>query len=501
MLNDFYKQLKSGTDIRGIAGTGAPDENVNLTTDVIRKISAGFILWLSEKTAKPAADLTVSIGRDSRVSGPAILSVMKQTAMEYGVHIIDCGLSTTPAMFMSILDLNCDGAVEITASHHPADRNGLKFFTKSGGVESSDIKIILQYAQEGKSPGYVFEEICTSVDYMQIYADKLCNIFKQSIESKDYEHPLAGYKIAVDAGNGAGGFYAEKVLAVLGADISGSRFLDPDGYFPNHVPNPENEEAIKACREAVVNSNSDLGIIFDTDGDRGAAVDSKGNELNRNRLVALAASIALDKCPGGTIVTDSITSDGLKDFIEKTLRGKHLRYKRGYRNVINKAIELNRQGIDAPLAIETSGHASFRENYFLDDGSYLCTQIIIKMVKLKKEGKDIDSLLEKLKESAVSREIRIGILEKEFREYGEKIISDLKIYADNQENWCVAKDSYEGVRVSFGKDDGDGWFLLRLSVHDPVLPLNIESSSTDGAAVIYRKLINFLKHYDKLEGI
>ena len=99
-------------------------------------------------------------------------------------------------------------------------------------------------------------------------------------------------------------------------------------------------------------------------------MDRHGKEINRNRLVALASAIALEGNEGGTIVTDSITSDGLKAYIETTLDGVHHRFKRGYKNVINEAIRLNQEGVNCPLAIETSGHAAMRENYFLDDGAY-----------------------------------------------------------------------------------------------------------------------------------
>lgn len=121
------------------------------------------------------------------------------------------------------------------------------------------------------------------------------------------------------------------MLSVLGADTTGSRYLEPDGMFPNHVPNPEAKEAMDSICEAVRESGADLGVIFDTDVDRGGAVDSKGNEINRNRLVAVAAAIALEGNDGGMIVTDSITSSGLKQFIENDLGGKHYRYRRAIR--------------------------------------------------------------------------------------------------------------------------------------------------------------------------
>ena len=236
-----------------------------------------------------------------------------------------------------------------------------------------------------------------------------------------------------------------------------------------------------------------MGVIFDTDVDRGGAVDSKGNEINRNRLVAAAAAIALEGNEGGTIVTDSITSSGLREFIENNLGGKHYRYRRGYKNVIDKALELNAEGINCPLAIETSGHAAMRENYFLDDGAYLCTKIIIKAAQLRKEGKGLDELTAGLKEPLESREIRYRILEKDFRACGEKIIADLTAYAEQREDWHLADDNREGVRVSFDKENGDGWFLLRLSVHDPIMPLNIESDSEGGVEKILAQLTAFLQ--------
>ena len=499
MLDKFYKQFKSGTDIRGVASEGVEGQPVNLTDDVVARMADGFVLWLSKKVSKAPETLTISIGRDSRISGPHIVSICSERFKRCGATVLDCSLASTPSMFMTTVDLGCDGALQITASHHPFNRNGLKFFTREGGLEGSDIEEILEYAQNGESPA---ENSCgkiRKVDYMTNYAKGLCKKIKEEVNAEDYDHPLKGFKIVVDAGNGAGGFYADKVLSVLGADTTGSRYLDPDGMFPNHIPNPEDATAMASICEAVKEANADLGVIFDTDVDRGGAVDNKGNEINRNRLVAVAAAIALEGNEGGTVVTDSITSSGLKEFIENTLGGQHYRYRRGYKNVIDKALELNAQGINCPLAIETSGHAAMKENYFLDDGAYLCTKIIIKAAQLRKEGKELDELTAALKEPVESKEVRFKILESDFRACGEKIINDLTAYAMAQNGWNVANDNREGIRVSFDKDNGDGWFLLRLSVHDPIMPLNIESDSVGGVDIIYNKLNEFLKTTSGLE--
>lgn len=491
MLNDFYKGFKSGTDIRGVALEGVKGQEINLTDEVVTAMANGFVLWLSGKTGKKPSELKVSIGRDSRISGPRIVKAVSEAMKEAGVEVLDCSLASTPSMFMTTVDLGCDGAVQITASHHPFNRNGLKFFTRQGGLEGSDIEAILQHAQDGDIPDKADGSI-TQIDYMSRYQEHLKDIIKKGVNAEDYDHPLKNFRIVVDAGNGAGGFYA-KVLEDLGADTRGSRYLDPDGMFPNHVPNPENKEAMASISEAVRESGADMGVIFDTDVDRGGAVDKSGNEINRNRLVALAAAIALEGNDGGTIVTDSITSSGLKEFIEKDLGGKHYRYRRGYKNVIDKGLELNEQGINCPLAIETSGHAAMRENYFLDDGAYLCTKIIIKMAQLSREGKSIESLTASLKEPVEETEIRFEITESDFRACGERIISDLTAYAQKTEGWILADDNREGVRVSFGENDGNGWFLLRLSVHDPIMPLNIESDSEGGVEIIKEKLFKFLR--------
>lgn len=499
MLDKFYKQFKSGTDIRGVASEGVEGQPVNLTDDVVVRMADGFVLWLSKKVSKAPETLTISIGRDSRISGPHIVSICSERFKRCGATVLDCSLASTPSMFMTTVDLGCDGALQITASHHPFNRNGLKFFTREGGLEGSDIEEILEYAQNGESPA---ENSCgeiRKVDYMTDYAKGLCKKIKKEVNAEDYDHPLKGFKIVVDAGNGAGGFYADKVLSVLGADTTGSRYLEPDGMFPNHIPNPEDATAMASICEAVKEANADLGVIFDTDVDRGGAVDNKGNEINRNRLVAVAAAIALEGNEGGTVVTDSITSSGLKEFIEDTLGGQHYRYRRGYKNVIDKALELNAQGINCPLAIETSGHAAMKENYFLDDGAYLCTKIIIKAAQMRKEGKELDELTAALKEPVESKEVRFKILESDFKACGEKIIGDLTAYAMAHDGWNVANDNREGIRVSFDKDNGDGWFLLRLSVHDPIMPLNIESDSVGGVDIIYNKLNEFLKTTSGLE--
>lgn len=485
-----FKQFKSGTDIRGIAAEGVKDEHINLTDEAICAMTHGFLVWFCEKSGKKADEITVSVGHDSRISADRIKNAVISVLTASGVKVLDCSLASTPSMFMTTVVKGCDAAIQITASHHPFNRNGLKFFTREGGVSGNDISKMLENAEKGlcapKAEGSV-EKIDFMSEYSKILRDTI-------IRETGSEKPLKDLKIIVDAGNGAGGFYAYKVLQPLGADITGSQFLEPDGMFPNHIPNPENEVAMKAISDATVKVGADLGVIFDTDVDRASCVSSDGKEINRNRIVALAAAIALENAQGGTVVTDSVTSSGLKDFIENDLGGKHHRFKRGYKNVIDEAVRLESTGVSAPLAIETSGHAAFKENYFLDDGAYLITKIIIKMANLKKEGKTIDELISALKEPKDLVELRFKIKVDDFRAYGEKVIADLFKYGE-EKGLDIAPDNHEGIRISIN----NGWFLLRLSVHDPIMPLNIESDDEGGCKAIAEVIYEFLKNYSDLD--
>ncbi len=495
-----WDKLQNGTDIRGIALEGSGKE-VNLSSEVVKYIAFGFVKWLERKKNKKAENLKIALGTDSRLSGPELKAAFIEALTDMGCSAYDCGMCTTPAMFMTTVteDYRYDGSVMLTASHLPYYYNGLKFFTDKGGCEKEDIKNILSEASKEEFVHAVNKGKVFDVDFIEVYSDILVNMIRKGADSKDnYDEPLSGFKIVVDAGNGSGGFFAHKVLKALGADIDGSQFIEPDGRFPNHIPNPEAEEAMESLRKAVLDNNADLGIIFDTDVDRAAIVDSKGTEINRNALIALISSIILEEHPGTEIVTDSVTSVGLGEFINKS-GGIHRRFKRGYKNVINEAIRLNGGGRECHLAIETSGHAALKENYFLDDGAYLIAKILIKMAKLNVEGLKIQSLIEDLKMPAESLEFRLKITNDNFKEYGVKIVEGLEGYIQEVDGWSPVTENYEGVRVSCDKSNGDGWFLLRLSLHEPVLALNVESDSEGGVKIILDKLIPFLNRHNELD--
>lgn len=494
-MTDFSK-LQNGSDIRGvsIATEGGPE--VNLTKQEAGQITGAYMYWLSQKVQKNPVMLKVCVGCDPRLSGGELREGVLEAISMWGGEGYDAGLATTPAMFMATVlpYFEFDGAIMITASHLPYERNGFKFFTAEGGLEKEDIAEILRLAARYNFIGGVYEKLETNA--MQMYAAYLRQMITMGL--RDIPGYLKGMHIVVDAGNGAAGFFATDVLKPLGADISGSLYLEPDGTFPNHAPNPENKEAMEAVCKAVKDSGADLGIIFDTDGDRSAAVGPGGRPLMRNEIVALAAALAADDYPGGTVVTDSITSNELHDFLEKKLGLRHYRYRRGYRNVIRKAKELNENGEKAFLAIETSGHAAYSDNYYLDDGAFLAVQIIINAARLKKEGKDITALIKGLKAPAEAREVRFRIDDEDFRAYGSGVLEDFEKWAEYSKTMEVVKPNYEGVRVNYNFSGVTGWFLLRMSLHDPVMALNVESDTEGGTDMALKEIYKFMEDYRKI---
>lgn len=493
-----YGALISGTDLRGVA----LGDNARLTLEVAELIGRAFAVWAGRRIRMPENDrISIAVGRDSRLSGETLLSAFAQGVAKQGMNVIDCGLCTTPAMFKCLTgdEPIAQASVMITASHHPSDRNGFKFFMPRGGINANELAEIVALMDEEIAPSLRYGTI-ERYDYLDVYKQQMMDMVRERLDDP-VSKPLLGLHVVVDAGNGAGGFYAG-MLEDLGAWTEGSQFLEPDGHFANHAPNPEDETAIKSLSDAVVKYSADLGVIFDADCDRAAIVDQSGLAINRNRLIALVSAMLLNEESGLTIVTDSVTSSGLSQFIGEW-GGEHYRYKRGYRNVIDEAIRLNKMGVNCPLAIETSGHAAFRDNQFLDDGMYLSTLLVCECMRLKREAKTLSSLLEGLKEPVESVELRLDIKQEDFRSAGKRVIEAVMDYASETEGWNVAPDNREGVRISFDlhQQMNNAWFLLRMSVHDPVLALNVESDVKGGLREVLSALYGAIGHLGDLVDV
>lgn len=493
MTKQDYLNLKNGTDVRGTATEGVQGDPVTLTDEAVSAVAKAFYAWAAEKTGLSAP--VVAVGHDSRLSAKHLETLVAEAIGSCGGTVILTGLSSTPSMFMLLQDgFGADASIMITASHLPYQKNGLKFFLKDGGLEGSDVKEVLTRAYEQNFPCGKGKIIHKS--YLQKYASDLVAMVQKACGE---DKPLAGKKILVDAGNGAGGFYADLVLKPLGADTDGSQFLEPDGTFPNHIPNPENKAAMASVCEAVKKHKADFGIIFDTDVDRAGAVAPNGEEINRNRLIALISAILLGEKSGGYIVTDSVTSDGLSEFI-RMKGGVHHRFKRGYKNVINESIRLNAEGKYSPLAIETSGHAALKENYFLDDGAYLVTRLLIALAQCSKRGEELTSLIADLPEPAEAAEFRLSFAAGcDFKTLGQNVIEELKQKAKTLPYLTPAPVDYEGFRMNFDRAHGGGWALVRMSLHEPIMPINVESNQRGGNALIVQELYALLKEYDFLD--
>jgi phosphomannomutase len=403
----------------------------------------------------------------------------------------------------------------VTASHLPSDRNGFKFSTQQqGGFTKAQIQQLIQRAQDhahiwfdlgilppttGSNGVFCSEQ----VHWMPAYERQLKRALRQQLGFDDNEEsklPLGGLKIVLNAGNGSGGFF-RSVLQDLGADVDGSIHTTPNPEFPNGIPNPEYDtmiqETIRAC-EAV---HADLGILLDTDADRCGMVAPRTYELqddkhipadyeplNRNRLIAMMGVIYARQSPGCAIVTDSVTSTGLSKFLEKDLHLKHVRYLRGYANVIQKAQQLNAEGLmNAQVAIETSGHCAVHENGFLDDGTYTAVKILGLLAQERQQQSSVNNqsllnLIATLQELDEVTEFRLpahdGSLESMYGLF-DFIALEIEAICDEHDSWNIDHDNLEGIRVATGTDGG--YFLLRKSLHDPVFCLQVEASSKDNA--------------------
>lgn len=496
-----FMNLANGSDIRGIAMEGL-DYEVNLNEETISFIANGFLKWLNENVSAKSNQYKIAVGYDGRLTGKKIKTVLTKVFTKAGVDVIQVGIATTPSLFMATQyeEYQADAGIEITASHLPKEYNGLKFFTTEGGLDSKAIDFILENGYDVKEvyrlhsgEGRVFEK-----DLMSDYSADLREKIMKGIPEKDRSKtPFTGRHIVVNAGNGTGGFFVSKILDKLGADTTGSQFLNPDGNFPNHIPNPDDEEAMASLKKAVLDNKADMGIIFDTDADRAAVIDKNGRSINRNNLIALAGAIALNDAPGGLIVTNSPVSNHAINFIEN-IGGRVEPYISGYKNVIDRSVALNEKGVNSPLAIETSGHAAFRENYFLDDGSYLIAKILIADAKAQLTGGSVFDLIKGLKEPAETEEIRFVIDLEDYAEYGDLIIDEMESFGHKNSEFEKVSENKEGVRFNVSGEYGEGWFLLRMSLHEPKLVLQMENDIKGSISTLKKTLLPF---FDKYENI
>jgi phosphomannomutase len=542
IIHRSMSQLASGSDIRGkfvnhpatgrmaglarsIGQTALPA----LTPFAAHCLGFAFATMIKEYhllQGNKEEEVVICIGRDPREHGVILAdSFARGAGALNGVKVFYTGIATTPALFEFCRSSLCHGGTMVTASHLPDDRNGFKFFDAyTGGFQKSQINKMIEIAQ-GRAqvwfnmgilpPTSVGNVYCSAyVNWMNHYQKQLEQGLLRQVSHdtslvsgvNDYL-PLKGLKIVLNAGNGSGGFFLD-VLTNMGADVEGSINIEPDPAFPRGVPNPENDEMVQETILACEAANADLGILLDTDADRCGMVAPRsytelfreqGTEgdcfkpsdyepLNRNRLIALMGVIYARQSPGCAIVTDSVTSNGLSKFLEEDLNLVHIRYLRGYANVIQKAKSVNSElSANAEVAIETSGHCAVKENGFLDDGTFTALKVLGLLAQERQQSagasrKSILDLLSSLEELDEVTELRLhgkdGSLESVIRLF-DLLALQIETHCEEQLEWSVDRDNLEGIRVLTGKDGG--FFLLRKSLHDPVICLQVEASSKAAA--------------------
>ena len=275
-------QLQKGNRICGVSMDGVDGEAVVINNDIVLKIVYTFSVWLQNKLGKETP-LKFSVGHDNRLTGWHFAQASCLGLVSAGNLVYDCEWSTTPSMGATVFDdeLNCDGAVMVTASILPFGYNGLRFFTKSGEIEQASLTEILELAETLETP-FLLGGKRIPHPFIPTYAQGIiAKIRKLSGE----ERPFEGLKIIVDAGNGAGGFYPKLILQPLGADTTGSQYLEPDGHFPNRNPNPNDKKALDGMITAMVKFGADFGMLFNSDADDLVIVDAKGHIVQTDEKI------------------------------------------------------------------------------------------------------------------------------------------------------------------------------------------------------------------------
>ncbi|MBR1560065.1 MAG: hypothetical protein IJ646_07470 [Clostridia bacterium] len=466
-----WLKLRSGSDIRS-------REN-DLTDEICARVGYAYARMLADRLRTTPDTLTVAVGCDARPSGQRIKAALSRGITAADSDVVDGGLCALPALFMRVSQGakpgSVHGAVMVTGGDAAEEVNGFKFITAAGGLTDADVATLLRMAAADPVP----ERLVTRAQFMGDYRDYLLKRAAELLKD-DALKPLLGLYVVVDTATLGGAFFA-KLLEDLGADVE--RLEDGD------------------LAEAVPRFEADMGFAFDGDCSRAWLFDAQGRAVDGNRLIAVVAAMLLEERPGLTFVTDSVTSTGLSAFIAEW-GGVHYRFKRGYRNVIREAIRLNDEAIDCPLAIETTGHAAFRENGFLDDGIYLALRVACWALDCKREGKTVFDPLADLSEAVEARTLRLRILDEEDpAASSQEAVEIILSHTLEDPEWQMAQDSREGVRITFNLDGGvkNAWLQLRMSVHDPVMVLHAESDIPGGVRRVLGELYALIKDTELLD--
>lgn len=434
-------------DVRGIADIDLTEENVYL-------FGRGLGTYYNSLGEKK-----IIIGRDVRISSPQIATTLQKGLNESGCDVIDLGVVPTPVLYFSLFHYNISTGVMITASHNPKEFNGFKVCLDKSTIYGREIQKLKSIINEGKfvsGRGGV-----EKYDIISRYIDYVVGLV--SIKK--------GLKVVVDTGNGTCGPIIEEILKKIGADYQ-LLYKEPDGNFPNHLPDPTVVKHITKLIETVKKGDFNCGIGLDGDGDRIGVLDENGEIVWGDVLLAIYAERVLREKPGAKIIFEVKCSKGLIERIEE-LGGIPLMYKTGHSLIKAKMKEEN-----SPLAGEMSGHIFFADRYYgYDDALYASLRLL---ETLSEDGK-LSDFANKVPKYFSTPEIRIEMADE--RKFN--IVEQLKTYFKKSYNVI----DIDGVRVDFS----DGWGLVRSSNTQPVMVLRFEAKTEKRLEEI-RKLF-----FDKLE--
>ncbi len=285
--------------------------------------------------ARAEGETTVAVGRDGRLSGPALCSALIRGLTHAGLNVIDVGMVTTPMLYFAANTL-CQSGIQVTGSHNPKDYNGFKMVMNGRAIYGEEIQAIRRMMEADAFVAAPAGRI-TNVNVLKPYRDRIVSDIKLA-------RPM---KIVIDSGNGIAGASAPAIFRALGCDVT-ELFSDVDGNFPNHHPDPSKPENLRDLMAALKAGDAELGLAFDGDGDRLGIVTKDGNNIYPDRQMMLFAKDVLSRVPGGTILFDVKCTQRLAPAIEAA-GGKPLMYKTGHSLIKAKMKEIEKDGGKAPL--------------------------------------------------------------------------------------------------------------------------------------------------------
>lgn len=441
--NGFDNSILREYDIRGIVGETLFEKDAYW-------IGRCFGHRVRENSGK-----SIAVCRDGRLSSPQLESALIQGLCDAGLNVYRLGVGPTPMLYFAEYALPTDAAIMVTGSHNPPSHNGFKMSLGRKPFFGKDILAFSKLITEPLNTGQG-----------EVHESQLSSLYLQRLlQGMEFGKELT---IAWDPGNGA----TAEILKTLVQRLPGNHILlnaEIDGHFPSHPPDPSDPLNLVQLQQTVIEKKCDLGIAFDGDGDRLAAVDRKGHILCGDQLLLLFAQDLLKREPTATVIADVKTSQGFFDEVSR-LGGQAIMWKTGHSHIKAKMSESG-----AILAGEVSGHFFFKENYYgFDDGIYAAIRLLH---ILSHSAQDLAALYENLPYLPVTPEIRIPCgLEKKF-----KVPEDIKIRLLSQGYAFI---DIDGIRVQLE----EGWWLLRASHTQDILVARCEAYTQEGLGRVKQHL-------------